>query len=267
MIQGTMSGAGKSTVTAALCRILSDDGYRVAPFKSQNMSRNTHKMVSCAQALQARAARCPITPDINPIVLVPNSDTTSMVYVRGTTQGIMNATQYYDFAAKTGMDIAITSLQTLQDKYDIIVLEGAGSPAEINIPCDIANMRMAEAAAARVIIVSDIERGGCFAQMVGTMTLLEKQYQDIVGGFLINKFRGDYIVLEPGIRTIQDMTGVPVMGVMPYMETQLPAEDSMDTHSYMNMDSPNLDTAINGVAKILQDNIDLQQLKSMAGLC
>ena len=264
MVQGTMSGVGKSTITTALCRILSDEGYLVAPFKSQNMSRFLYGDVSRAQALQAVAARCPVTADINPVVLVPKDDTHSEVRVRGVSHGLMGASQYYEFAPGTALRAATASLLSLVDGYDIVVLEGAGSPAEINLPFDMANMMMAEAASARIIMVSDIERGGCFAQMAGTVSLLEQRHKEMVCGFVINKFRGDDSVLVPGISAIRDMTGIPVLGVVPYMETRLPAEDSLDTHHMQaDMGSPELDAIIDEVARRVRDCLDMNAILGM----
>lgn len=228
MVQGTMSGAGKSTLVTALCRILSDKGYDVAPFKSQNMSRYMAGGISRAQAVQAAAARLSPTYDMNPILLVPRTDDSSEVFERGASRGVMDTTRYYAYAASKGIDVALESLKELRRQHDVIVLEGAGSPAEINVPFDMVNMRMAEAASAPVIITADIERGGCFAQMVGTVSLMEPRHQKMVRGFIINKFRGDPSILEPGVARILDTTGKPVLGTIPYMRTRLPPEDSLD---------------------------------------
>ena len=228
MVQGTMSGAGKSTLVTALCRILSDRGYDVAPFKSQNMSGYVSGGISRAQAVQAAAARLPPSRHMNPVLLVPRSDHTSEVFERGVSQGVMDTQTYYGYAAGRGVGAALESLESLRRTHNVVVLEGAGSPAEINVPFDMANMRMAEAASAPVIIVSDIERGGCFAQMAGTMSLLEPRHQKMVRGFIINKFRGDPSILGPGTTRILETTGKPVLGVVPYTRTQLPPEDSLD---------------------------------------
>ena len=228
MVQGTMSGAGKSTLVTALCRILSDRGYDVAPFKSQNMSGYVSGGISRAQAVQAAAARLPPSRHMNPILLVPRSDHTSEVFERGVSQGVMDTQTYYRYAAGRGVGAALESLESLRRTHNVVVLEGAGSPAEINVPFDMANMRMAEAASAPVLIVSDIERGGCFAQMAGTMSLLEPRHQKMVRGFIINKFRGDPSILGPGTARILETTGRPVLGVIPYARTRLPPEDSLD---------------------------------------
>ncbi|MCE2508906.1 MAG: cobyric acid synthase [Nitrosopumilaceae archaeon] len=228
MVQGTMSGAGKSTLVTALCRILSDRGYDVAPFKSQNMSGYVSGGISRAQAVQAAAARLPPSGHMNPVLLVPRSDHTSEIFERGVSQGVMDTTAYYRYAAGRGIGAALESLELLRRTHRVVVLEGAGSPAEINVPFDMANMRMAEAASAPVIIVSDIERGGCFAQMAGTMSLLEPRHRQMVRGFIINKFRGDPSILGPGTARILETTGKPVLGVIPYTRTRLPPEDSLD---------------------------------------
>ncbi len=241
MVQGTSSGAGKTTLAAALCRIFSDMGMSVAPFKSQNMSRYSYRSekfeISIAQALQAVAARCEIAPDMNPILLKPIDNCRSQVFVRGHSYAAMNASEYYSFAAESGLRIAQDSLDRLMGKYDLIVLEGAGSPAEINIKADIANMRMAEHAKAQVILVADIERGGSFASIAGTMSLLSREHQDMVGGFVFNKFRGDAGILKPGFDIIQEKTQKPVLGTVPMLDISLPEEDSMGSREGFSTDS------------------------------
>ncbi len=186
MIQGTSSGAGKTTLVAALCRIFSDKGYNVAPYKSQNMSNFAYITpefeISRAQAIQAIAARCDITSDLNPILLKPLGNYYSMVYLNGKRHKKMHAKDYYEkFVNSEGIKIATKSLKTLQKNFDLIILEGAGSPAEINLQkFDIANMKMAQKANASVLLVSDIDKGGSFASIVGTMSLIEKKYQKLV---------------------------------------------------------------------------------------
>ena len=269
MVQGTMSGAGKSTIATALCRILSNRGCDVAPFKSQNMSGFSHDcggglLISRAQAVQAVAARCPIIPEINPVLLVPRTDRASEVYVMGRTAGVMDTKEYYRFAASRGMAAALGALSTLRGNHDVIVMEGAGSPAEINVPFDMANMRMAEAAGAAVVVAADIERGGCFAQMVGTVSLLEDGHREMVRGFLINKFRGDPDILEPGIRRIRETTGKEVLGVLPYMETRLPPEDSLDAGAPdAPVGSPGLDDIIDEVATQVESHLDMNRIMGM----
>lgn len=266
MIQGTSSGAGKTTLVTVLCRSLADRGYRVAPFKAQNMSRFMFTsggfVISRAQAIQAVAARCPISHHINPIVLVPQGDNTSEVYVLGESLGMMDAARYYEYAATDGIRQAIQSIHIMLEEYEVVVIEGAGSPAEINIPFDIANMRMAEAAGSPVIIVSDIERGGCFAQMAGTVTLLEERYRSMIRGFVINKFRGDADILDAGIRYIHDRYGVPTISVLPYVDTRLPAEDSLDSHAG-SVKYDTWDEAISHATGALKEHLDIDDIVRM----
>lgn len=263
MVQGTMSGAGKSTLVAAICRILSDAGLRVAPFKSQNMSRYSYGdefTISRAQAVQAMAARCNITPEINPVLLRPISDDSSEVYEMGSPYGTMDTMQYYEYAAGRGIRTALDALERLRRDHTVIVMEGAGSPAEINLPFDMANMRMAQAAGAPVMLVADIERGGCFAQMAGTMSLLEPAHQRLVRGFVINKFRGDPRILESGISRIRRMTGKDTMGVIPYTTIRLPAEDSLDRDHTERFDPETTERAISGLARHVKAHMDVEAL-------
>ena len=258
MIQGTMSGAGKSTLVAALCRILSDMGHDVAPFKSQNMSSFTHDamMVSRAQAVQAQAARCPVSLEINPVLLVPRSDDSSEVFVMGESRGVMDTAEYYRFAEREAMRAATGALERLRRGHEIIVIEGAGSPAEINVPYDMANMRVAEAAGAPVVIVADIERGGCFAQMAGTMALLPKEHSRRVAGFVINKFRGDASILEGGIERIRRLTGKDTLGVIPYMRSRLPSEDSLDYHAT----AESAEQSIRTISETVKSSMDIEAI-------
>ena len=236
MIQGTSSGAGKTILVAALCRIFSDKGYSVAPFKSQNMSNFAYITpefeISRAQAIQAIGARCKITPDLNPILLKPIGNYNSIVYLNGKRYKKMHAKEYYEkFVNHKGIDIAVKSLKTLQKNYDLVILEGAGSPAEINLQkFDIANMRIAHKANAAVLLISDIDRGGSFASLVGTMALIEKKYQKLVKGFIFNKFRGDLDVLRPGFQKLKNITKIPVIGTIPLIQLDLPEEDSLNAN-------------------------------------
>ena len=193
MIQGTSSGAGKTTLVAALCRIFSDKGYRVAPFKSQNMSNFAYIApdfeISRAQAIQAIGARCNITSDLNPILLKPSGNYYSDIYLNGKYYKKMHAKDYYEkFVNYQGIKIASRSLKVLQKNFDFVILEGAGSPAEINLQkFDIANMKIAQKANASVLLISDIDKGGSFASFVGTMELIEKKYQKLVKGFIFKQ--------------------------------------------------------------------------------
>ena len=234
MVQGTSSGAGKSTLVTALCRIFANKGFSVAPFKSQNMSNFAYKgkgfEISRAQAIQALGARCEITPDLNPIMLKPLGDYYSHVYLHGKKFKKMHATEYYQkFVRTRGLNIAVKSLHNLQQNHDLVILEGAGSPAEINLEkFDIANMKMAEKANSPVLLITDIDRGGSFASIVGTLALLDKKYQKLVKGFVINKFRGDPKILNPGFRKIKEKTKKSILGVIPMSDFDLPEEDSLN---------------------------------------
>ncbi len=232
MIQGTMSNAGKSLIAAGLCRLFKQDGYRVAPFKSQNMALNSYitkdgKEMGRAQAVQAEAAGIPADVRMNPVLLKPTSNVGSQIIVMGEVQGNMPAAEYY--RKKTDLIPVIRkAYESLAAENDIIVIEGAGSPVEINLKeNDIVNMGMAKIADAAVLLVGDIDRGGVFAQLLGTMELLEEDERDRVKGLIINKFRGDVSILEPGLRMIEDKCQKPVLGVVPYADVHIEDEDSL----------------------------------------
>lgn len=232
MILGTGSNVGKSLITAGFCRILNDRGVDVAPFKAQNMALNSyitkegHEM-GRAQVVQAEAARVDPHSDMNPILLKPTGERKSQVIVHGKVHDVLSATEYY--AAKAFYkDMVKVSYERLSDIHEAIVMEGAGSPAEINLlEQDIVNMGMAEMADAPVILVGDIDRGGVFAQLYGTVKLLPEHMQARIKGFVVNKFRGDVSILEPGLRMIEELTGIPVLGVMPYVDVDIEDEDSL----------------------------------------
>lgn len=276
MIQGTSSGAGKTTLVTALCRIFSNKGYSVAPFKSQNMSNFSYIgknfEISRAQAIQAIAARCEITPDLNPILLKPLGNYYSDVFVQGKKFARMHATQYYQKFIKTrGMNFATKSFRNLQQTYDIVILEGAGSPAEINLEkFDIANMKMAKLANSPVLLISDIDRGGSFASLVGTMSLLDKHYQKLVRGFVLNKFRGDVNILKTGFRKIKKITQRPVLGVIPMLDFNLPEEDSLSViakdlaWTKKNIDLMELN--IEKLSKIVSKNLNVKEIERMMNL-
>jgi len=235
MVQGTSSGAGKSTIVIALCRIFSNMGYKVSPFKAQNMSSKIHIIsnvhrISKIQAIQAFAARKELEWQINPILLVPLGNNKSNVFVAGKFLEEMSAIKYYqEFVLAKGFPIVLDAVNKLKNENDIIIIEGAGSPAEINIAkYDIANMLLAETINSPVILVSDIERGGCFASIFGTIKLLKIKHQQLIKGFIINKFRGDENILEEGIRSIEYRTKVNNIGTIPKFEFFLPPEDSLD---------------------------------------
>lgn len=232
MIQGTMSSAGKSLLTTGLCRVFRQDGYTVAPFKSQNMSRNSFisksgEEMSLAQALQAEAAGIEPTAVMNPILLKPVSDMGSEVVVNGESRGHMRAAEYFDYKKALIPDV-MRSFETLASSYDIVVIEGAGSPAEINLKDgDIVNMGLAKMVDAPVLLVGDIDCGGVFAQIAGTLFLLTDDERARVKGTIINKFRGDIDILRPGLSMLEERTNKPVVGVVPYLHVDIDEEDSL----------------------------------------
>lgn len=232
MIQGTMSNAGKSVLTAGLLRIFHQDGYRAAPFKSQNMALNSYitkdgAEMGRAQVMQAEAAGIEPSVLMNPILLKPTNDTGSQVIVNGEAVGQMSAKDYYK-KKKDYIPAVREAYEKLSGEYDIIVIEGAGSPAEINLKQDdIVNMGMAKIAGSPVLLAGDIDRGGVFAQIVGTLALLDEDERQMVKGTIINKFRGDLSILEPGLRILEEKTDVKVRGVVPYFHLDLDEEDSL----------------------------------------
>jgi adenosylcobyric acid synthase len=242
MVQGTSSGAGKSTIVIALCRILTNLGYNVSPFKAQNMSTKIHSIsstykISQIQAIQSFAARKEPEWQINPILLVPIGNEKSRIFVEGKFYQEMSAIKYYsEFVLAKGFPIVLNALNNLRKKNDIILIEGAGSPAEINIAkYDIANMLLAEKVNSPVLLVSDIERGGCFASIYGTIKLLKIKHQRLTKGFIINKFRGDENILEDAIRFIERSTNMINLGIIPKIEFFLPPEDSLDVINNDNL--------------------------------
>src|SRR6478752_3052619 len=265
MIQGTSSGAGKSLIVTALCRILSDKGYRVAPFKSQNMSsfifniNNTDKIIAQAQAIQAMGAR--INPDVrmNPILLKPVGDYESEVYLYGNFYLKMKANEYYT-------NFVLNAFKSLKKDNEVIILEGAGSPAEINIlKYDIANMLLAKEIRAPVILVADIERGGSFASILGTITLLKPNYSKLIKGILLNKFLGDKHILFPAIKKIERYTKKPFLGIIPKIDHNIPSEDSLDSKmdritNNISDNSKELNSEIDKFSKIIETVIDIEYI-------
>ena len=246
MVQGTTSDAGKSVLVAGLCRVLANLGVKVAPFKPQNMALNSAVTedggeIGRAQALQAQA--CFLNPhtDMNPILLKPSSDIGAQVIVHGKAISHMDAVKYHDYK-KVAMDAVMQSHGRLEEQYQVVVVEGAGSPAEINLRAnDIANMGFAEKADCPVIIIADIDKGGVFAHLVGTLDLLSETEQQRVIGFVINKFRGDIALLESGLDWLEERTGKPVIGVIPYLPgLHLDAEDAIAAEQILDAELPQL---------------------------
>ncbi|HWH51997.1 MAG TPA: cobyric acid synthase [Gemmatimonadaceae bacterium] len=234
MVQGTSSHAGKSTLVAALCRLFARSGYSVAPFKAQNMSNNAAVTVDGlevgrAQAVQALAARTAVTVDMNPVLLKPQSDRTSQVVVLGRARDRRDARQYYDRSAEL-WPVVTGALDRLRAAHELVIAEGAGSPAEINLAqYDLVNMRVARYVEAPVLLVGDIDRGGVFASLFGTVALLPEAERTLVRGFVINKFRGDPSLLDPGFVMLEERTGIPTLGVIPFIDlAELPAEDALE---------------------------------------
>lgn len=255
MIQGTMSSAGKSLIAAGFCRLFKQDGHRVAPFKSQNMASASHICadggeISVAQAYQAEAAGQEATVFMNPILLKPSSEMGSKVYVLGQYIKEMQATDYFAYR-KPLRTLIVDIFRGLAQANDIVVLEGAGSPAEINLnENDIVNMGMAKIANAPVILVADIDRGGVFAAIYGTVMLLPKEERARIKGVIINKFRGDLTLLEGGLRMIEEKTNIPVLGVIPYLQLSYDTKEEREA-------------AYETVAESLRTYVDIEKVYRM----
>lgn len=234
MVVGTTSHAGKSFLTAALCRLLSRRGWHVTPFKGQNMALNAYVTatggeIGFAQAVQAWAAGTAPRIEMNPILLKPQGNMTSQVIIQGKVAGTTQAAEYYERYFDIGWQAIESSLAKLAEEFDLVVCEGAGSPAEINLKHrDLTNMRVAKYLNASTLLVVDIDRGGAFAHVVGTLELLEPEERELIKGVVINKFRGQRSLLDSGITWLEERTGIPVVGVIPWSEMIFPAEDSLD---------------------------------------
>ena len=273
MIQGTSSGVGKTILVAALCRIFSNSGYVVSPFKSQNMSNYAYKgknfEISRAQAMQAIAARAEITPHMNPILLKPLGNYRSSVFLQGKFYKKLHANEYYKkFVLSHGLKLVSESFNTLKKNNDLIIIEGAGSPAEINLEkFDIANMKVTVKTKSPVILISDIDRGGSFASLVGTLQLLDKKYKKLVKGFVFNKFRGDIDILKPGFRKIKQITGKPVFGVIPMANFSLPEEDSLGVKpkalSWNKKNIAKMDREIEKLSKLVKSNLNIKAIEDL----
>jgi len=273
MIQGTASSAGKTTLVTALCRIFVEKGFSVAPFKAQNMSNYAYKgqdfEISRAQAIQALASRIEISADLNPILLKPLGDYRSSVFVRGKFYKKMHADDYYKkFVQKDGMKTVLRSFHALEKKHDLIIIEGAGSPAEINLTkYDIANMKLAEKTKSPVILITDIERGGSFGSVVGTISLLEKKYQRLIKGVVFNKFRGDLDILKPGFRRLKQKTGKSVLGTIPMTKFLLPEEDSITSNSkrlvFNKQNFKKIDSEIDKLSKVVKSSLNIRAIEKL----
>ena len=255
MVQGTMSGAGKSLLVAGLCRIFAQDGYRVAPFKSQNMALNSAitadgAEMGRAQVVQAEAAGIAPEVSMNPILLKPTNDTGSQVIVNGHARQTMSARDYFAYKHNLVPDI-MSAYNDLASRFDIIAIEGAGSPAEVNLKDDdIVNMGMAKMAKSPVLLVGDIDRGGVFAQLLGTLMLLEEDERAMVKGLVVNKFRGDKTILDPGLDILRERSGIPVAGVVPYTVLDIDDEDSMSDRLNVRSGGTLVDIAVIRLPKI-----------------
>lgn len=270
MVQGTMSNAGKSLLAAGLCRIFKQDGYKVAPFKSQNMALNSFITeegleMGRAQVMQAEAAGIKPSVCMNPILLKPTNDVGSQVIVNGEVLGNMKARDYFAYKKKLVPEV-LKSFHKLEEEYDIIVIEGAGSPAEINLKeDDIVNMGMAKMAKAPVLLVGDIDRGGVFAQLIGTVMLLAEEERSMVKGLIINKFRGDKTILDPGITMLEEKAQIPVVGVTPYLQIQVEDEDSLTERFDQKTEVEAIDIAVIRLPRI-SNFTDFNPFESMEGV-
>lgn len=280
MVQGTTSNAGKSLTTAALCRIFTQDGYKAAPFKSQNMSSNSYMLknglqMSKAQFIQAEAAGIEPSINMNPIFLKPMGESNSQVILNGQVLKDMSAKEYYTYKEFMIPHI-MKAYNSLAKEYDIIVIEGAGSPAEINLKDkDIVNMGMAKLVDAPVIIVGDIDRGGVFASLAGTMLLFDEEEKERVKGFVINKFRGDINLLTDGLSILEDITKVPVLGVVPYLKVDIEEEDSLCEGYARDCNLKNLDSfdlkeykekQYNILADSVRKSLDMKKIYEIVGI-
>lgn len=275
MIQGTTSSAGKSLMCTGLCRIFKEDGYKVYPFKSQNMSSKYYitkegYKISTAQALQAMAAGLEPEPNMNPVLLIPRSNIGSMVVIKGEEKEHMEAVEYFKFKNSL-KPMILDTYKEVENKNDIVVIEGAGSPAEINLKeNDIVNMGMAEMADAPVLLVADIDRGGVFASLYGTVMLLEPHERVRIKGLIINKFRGDKTLLDPGIKMIEEMLNIPVIGTIPFIPLELVDEDSLkDYEKQCNLHTQTveeMEVELNKLSTVLRENLNIDYIYNIMGI-
>ena len=272
MVQGTSSSAGKSLLVTGLCRLLSQEGYRVAPFKAQNMALNSAATpegleIGRAQAVQAEAAGIEPAVDMNPILLKPEGDSRCQVVVLGRPIETLPASDYYERKREL-WEVVSAALERLRARYDVVVIEGAGSPAEVNLrESDLVNMRVALHAEAPVLLVGDIDRGGVFASLLGTLDLLQPAERALVKGLVINKFRGDVGLLQPGLRFLEERLGVPVLGVVPYLHNLLISEEDSVALEGVAPGSGLLDVAVIRLPRIANfDDFDLLGAEAAVGL-
>lgn len=271
MVQGTSSWAGKSLVATALCRHFARRGVRVAPFKAQNMSNNARVVaggeIGTAQYLQALAARVEPEVRMNPVLLKPEAETRSQVVLHGVADPELSAVPWRERADLLWPAVA-ESLRSLLDEYELVVLEGAGSPAEINLAeCDMTNLRAAEAADAGVLMVCDIDRGGAFAHLYGTWALMEPAQRERIGGFVLNKFRGDPDLLPPAPERLRELTGVPLAGVVPWLRHDLPDEDGVARPVAPAAGRPRVDVVLYPTASNLDELKPLEQAADLRFCC
>lgn len=283
MLQGTASSVGKTVLTAALCRIFKQDGYTVSPFKSQNMTSNSFitkdgKEIAMSQVIQAEAAGIEATVEMNPILLKPTSDRKSQVIINGDLTSNMPAALYQEKKGELKKVIK-NSYDSLSSKFDVVVIEGAGSPAEINLSKnDIVNMGLANLVDAPVILIGDIDRGGIFASIYGTIMLLNEEERNRIKGFVINKFRGDVEILKPGIKMLEDLVNKPCLGVIPYVYINIEDEDSLVDIEAANRKKDIKENAsvedykkikeleYDKLAAIVRENIDIDHIKRIMGI-
>lgn len=273
MIQGTTSSAGKTLISTVLCRIFKEDGYSVYPFKSQNMTSKFYETkegykLSPAQVLQAKAAGKIPNPNMNPILLLPVTNQGSRVILLGEEKYQMEAWEYFKFR-KSLKGFISTIYKEIEGENDIVIIEGAGSPAEINLKeNDIVNMGMAKIADAPVLLVADIDRGGVFASLYGTVMLLEEEERERIKGLIINKFRGDKSLLDPGIQMIEDLLNIPVIGTLPYLPLKLVEEDRMTGYKerFNPREREKFEKEISKLAGIFRENLDLDHIYRIMGL-
>ena len=275
MVMGTTSSAGKSLIVTGLMRYFTKEGFRAYPFKSQNMSSKKYmlkdgRFISTAQALQAIAGGLEPDDKMNPVLLIPKSNVGSMVVIDGKEYKHMMAREYFEFKKELAPHIKEV-FSKIESDNDIVIIEGAGSPAEINLrENDIVNMGLAEMVDAPVILVADIDRGGVFASLYGTVMLLKEEERARIKGLVINKFRGDSSLLHSGIKEIESLTGIPVIGLIPYEKFELVDEDSLIDYdkeaNHREQTKEELEKELDKLEEILKNNMDMDRVREIAGV-